>query len=58
MRYYFKRTTTKKGNEKVGKNLWIKWERRDVSIGEVLLGRALDALGNPIDGKGRLSDVT
>src|SRR5919205_1144994 len=30
----------------------------DVPVGRGLLGRVVDALGNPIDGKGPLSDVT
>ena len=30
----------------------------DVSVGKGLLGRVVDALGNPIDGKGALKDVT
>ena len=30
----------------------------DVPIGKGLLGRVVDALGNPIDGKGPLTDVT
>lgn len=30
----------------------------DVPVGKGTLGRVLDALGNPIDGKGGLSDVT
>jgi F-type H+-transporting ATPase subunit alpha len=30
----------------------------DVPVGKGLLGRVVDALGNPIDGKGPLSDVT
>ncbi|PJF17462.1 ATP synthase subunit alpha [Paramicrosporidium saccamoebae] len=30
----------------------------DVPVGEGLLGRVIDALGNPIDGKGPLSNVT
>ena len=29
----------------------------DVPVGEGMLGRVVDALGNPIDGKGPLSDV-
>mmetsp|Transcript_11819 Transcript_11819/g.20170 ORF Transcript_11819/g.20170 Transcript_11819/m.20170 type:complete len:553 (+) Transcript_11819:68-1726(+) len=30
----------------------------DVPVGEGMLGRVVDALGNPIDGKGELADVT
>src|SRR5437763_16729113 len=30
----------------------------DVPVGKGLLGRVVDALGNPIDGKGPLADVT
>jgi proton translocating ATP synthase F1 alpha subunit len=30
----------------------------DVAVGKGLLGRVVDALGNPIDGKGALKDVT
>ena len=30
----------------------------DVPIGKGMLGRVVDALGNPIDGKGKLTDVT
>src|SRR5918998_1177090 len=30
----------------------------DVPVGKGLLGRVVDGLGNPIDGKGPLSDVT
>ncbi len=30
----------------------------DVPVGKGLLGRVVDALGNPIDGKGPLTDVT
>ena len=30
----------------------------DVPVGKGTLGRVLDALGNPIDGKGGLKDVT
>src|SRR5215469_17484931 len=30
----------------------------DVPVGRGLLGRVVDGLGNPIDGKGTLSDVT
>src|SRR5690349_20540127 len=30
----------------------------DVPVGKVLLGRVVDALGNPIDGKGPLKDET
>ena len=30
----------------------------DVPVGSGLLGRVVDALGNPIDGKGPLTDVT
>src|ERR687883_2126430 len=30
----------------------------DVPVGRGLLGRVVDALGNPIDGKGPLTDVT
>src|ERR1700684_429463 len=30
----------------------------DVPVGKGLLGRVVDALGNPIDGKGPLKDVT
>src|SRR6202795_1562349 len=30
----------------------------DVPVGRGLLGRVVDALGNPIDGKGELTDVT
>lgn len=29
----------------------------DVPVGEGMLGRVVDALGNPIDGKGALTDV-
>ena len=29
----------------------------DVPVGQGMLGRVVDALGNPIDGKGPLSDV-
>ena len=29
----------------------------DVPVGEGMLGRVVDALGNPIDGKGELTDV-
>ena len=30
----------------------------DVPVGEGMLGRVVDALGNPIDGTGELADVT
>lgn len=30
----------------------------DVPVGEGMLGRVVDALGNPIDGKGTLADTT
>lgn len=30
----------------------------DVPVGDDLLGRVVDALGNPIDGKGALKNVT